>query len=74
MLKIYRNLSEKDVSGDAILEDEQRSQYRKTLYGIALMHCVLQERRKYVPFGWSTPYQFNLDDLLVSRSQALFLK
>lgn len=45
------------------------------MYALSLLHCVLVERKKYPPLGWSKPsYQFAFDDLLVSCSQALFVE
>jgi len=35
----------------------------KLLFGLAWFHAVLQERRGYIPFGWSKFYEFSGADL-----------
>ena len=45
----------KDAPGPAI-----RSQI---MFGLAFTHAVVQERRKYLPQGWSKFYEFSLADL-----------
>jgi dynein heavy chain len=47
--------------------DDRLQHYRKTLYALAMLHCSMQERKKFVPVGWNIPYAFTLDDLLVSQ-------
>jgi len=38
----------------------------QTLFAMALIHAILQERRTYIPQGWSKFYEFSYSDLKVS--------
>jgi len=69
MLRTYNTIDDKD------LNDCRRPEvYKKLLFGFALFHAIVQDRRKFGPIGWNIPYEFTNEDLIVCKRQLkLFL-
>jgi len=42
---------------------------KKLLFGFALFHAILLERRKFGPIGWNIPYEFTNEDFTVCKRQ-----
>ena len=43
----------------------------QSLFALAFIHAILQERRTYIPQGWSKFYEFSYSDLKVSQETML---
>ncbi|VUZ94664.1 dynein heavy chain, putative [Plasmodium vivax] len=61
MRKIYKDMVKEDI-----LEKIDDEKYRKIIYSLSYLHCVLCERKKFGPLGWCVPYEFSITDLFAS--------
>jgi dynein heavy chain len=64
LLRTYSNLSE-----DSLQNGEKSADWRKLLFSLSFFHAVVQERRKFGPLGWNTPYDFTDGDFRVCMRQ-----
>jgi dynein heavy chain len=50
-------------------ESRKPEEHKKLLFGLALFHAVVQERRKYDSLGYNIKYEFTAGDLSISQRQ-----
>lgn len=66
---VKRNLQRTYDSWSQEYISQGKSIYRsQTLFALAWFHAVVQERRCYIPQGWSKFYEFSLSDLRAAAS------
>jgi dynein heavy chain len=59
-----------DISEDVYESCPSKAgEFKKMLYGLAIFHAVILERRKFGPIGWNIPYEWMDSDFQVSREQ-----
>ena len=49
-----------------ILDYSNHASWPTLLFGVAFLHSVVQERKKFGAIGWNTPYEFNRADFTSS--------
>jgi dynein heavy chain len=64
LLRTYNTIDDKDL-GDC----KKPEVYKKLLFGFALFHAIVQDRRKFGPIGWNIQYEFTNEDLTVCKRQ-----
>ncbi|XP_043547742.1 cytoplasmic dynein 2 heavy chain 1 isoform X2 [Chiloscyllium plagiosum] len=57
LMRTYESWTSEQIARKGILERAQ------SLFSLAWFHAVCQERRKYIPQGWTKFYEFSLSDL-----------
>ena len=60
----YLNMNDMDLNDCSKTEI-----YKRILFSLCLFHGVIQDRRKFGPIGWNSPYDFTNEDLAVSKKQ-----
>lgn len=70
LLRTYNAIDDRDL-----IDCSKPNEYKKLLFGFALFHAIVQDRRKFGPIGWNIAYEFTNEDLSVCRRQLkLFLE
>ena len=54
-----------------LVDKIDHEKWRRLVYVQALLHSIVQERRKFGPIGWCVPYEFNNSDM---EASLLFLE
>ena len=68
LLRTYMNWDDKT------LDDCKKPEvFKKLLFGLALFHAIIQDRRKFGPIGWNIAYEFTNEDLMVCKRQLKML-
>ena len=60
---VKKNLLRTYASWQSSFVDQGNPQRAQALFALAWFHAVLQERRTYIPQGWSKFYEFSYSDL-----------
>lgn len=68
LLRTYANLDDKELEGC-----KKPEYFKKFLFGFALFHAIIQDRRKFGPIGWNIAYEFTNEDFMVCKRQLAML-
>jgi dynein heavy chain len=62
--RTYNTMDDKELA-----DCKKPDAYKKLLFGFALFHATVLERRKFGPIGWNIPYEFTNEDFAVCKKQ-----
>jgi dynein heavy chain len=68
LLRTYTNLDDKELESC-----KKPELFKKLLFGFALFHAIIQDRRKFGPIGWNIAYEFTNEDFMVCKRQLSML-
>lgn len=64
MLRTYAVIDNRELN-----DCNKPREFKKLLFGFALFHAIVQDRRKFGPIGWNIFYPFTFEDFTVCKTQ-----
>jgi len=64
VIRCYNILDPGFIQG---LDGEKGKTFKRLLFGLAVFHGVLLERKRFGPLGWNIQYGFSLSDFEISK-------